>query len=946
MTINPRRLRPICLLLPIAFAPAGLRAEDAPPLRPQAVIDLSFDEDAGEAQDRAAAGETRDAGKLQNGALRVASPFWNNKQGRAALLDGTKKQFVEVPHGPDANRPQAATAAFFFLNLVPPDTAEFVGLFAKRSEQAGNVTNYGVNYGMKSDTLQLYVNDGQGYRVARYSIAETLGHRRRAHVAATFEVARAPAADAAKPAADVRMRLFVNGKIVKPAGGGQGVTVDGDDAWATAVEVPKLVNDVPLALGATNAAREHASGLIDEFLLFDRALAPEEIDRLFLEVAGKDAREQAEREAKRSSSPAPPRITGISPRGVQVGVKTQLVITGTNLGPKALVLLPDTEWGGAGAAAGSTAERLIVNVALDSDIASTGFIPLRVQTAAGLSNAVPLAIDSLPQKLAAESSAEKPSDLPGAFTGTLSGAERPRIHFRGKKGDRVAAEVEARRIGAAFDPVVELKTDRGRPLRIAGESIPLRGDARVETKLPADGLYYVELHDLQYRAPANSPFRLLMGDILLIDAFVPNEITEGNLRMVGSGVEGKGEVWFRPYTTLRTDGENRVWLPEMFRPASPPPPVLAPDGEPFVEPTDPSNGPVPVPRTEDPSSPRAIHGQIAAAGERDRFAVSVVPNQKLSLKLRTRSIDSPLHGHIAVASLPDEKPLGNSDGDPAEAEPGLAVTVPEKVERLLVTVRDRYGRGESAYRYRLDVAPGDQPRFSLKVLDSPVMIAADGRALVRLQVERKGHAGRIPLRVSGAGEGSAIQPQEIPPGNENRTQLVVLEGVSIPFGGGFGFGTWHAEISGASVVPTAGDVPVRGFDDQLPVAVMPAAGLKLDVAGEVPPLLKGATIELPLKLERTGAALRETVRLSLVTTEPERPVDPRDPKKGNKPRIDAVPGQTIAPGETEGVLRVTVPNDVEMNEVDLAVRAELVPHAWSDDVRSTTYSLPLRLPVK
>lgn len=957
---------PAISLLWTLFGAAAAGADEAP-LRAQAVIDLSFNEPEGDARDAAAAGGVQDSGRLQNGATRVASPFWNHERGRAVLLDAAQKQFVEIADGADTDRPRAATVAFFFLNLVPPDTEAFAGLFAKRSEERGNVTNYGVNFGMKNGTLQLYVNDGSGYRIARFSVADTIGYRRRVHVAATFEVSRRGAdaganGDDRQPPGDLRMRLFINGRIVKPAGGGPGVTIDGNDAWVGGIDAAKIANDVPLTLGATNAQREFASGLFDEFVLFGRALSSEEVERLFLEVAGDNARQLADAEMKGAARPAPPKITGLSPRGAQLGRTTRIEVTGTGLVPTPYVSLSDSR-ADVTIVDGSMAERLLLDVTLPQ-YAPSGFVPLRVQTEAGLSNAVPLAIDTLPPRLAAGSSMEQPSELPGAFTGTSSGSERPRIWFNGKKGDRVAAEVEARRIGALFDPVLELKTERGRPLQIAGGSIPLRGDARIEVNLPADGLYYVELHDLQYRAPANSPFRLLVGDIALFDGFVPGEVEAGRetlLRAVGSGLEEVPAIRIPPLT--RGSGEfSLVKLPEDLRPAGPAPPVRTADGSVFAEPVPPRDAPVPVPMPERGARTQSIHGNLTTAGEEDYYFFETTPGAKLVFTLATRSIGSPMHGLFTVMSAADARQLADTSGQPDNPEPKLELTVPDGVTHLLLAIRDRHGRGDPSYRYRLDVKPAAWPNFKVRVLEPQLVVPADGRAIIPVLIEPRGYSGAVQLTVrTDVGDGNEPSPAatttrvEIAPGNQSRKVLLPFTASPLP-GGRTVFarvaavsGDRHEALHLAVVEPDPGSPVIAGSENHLPIAISSAAGLQVDVpgAGTAPPAFaRGETVEIPVHLNRSDAAANQTVRLSLITNEPERPVDPRDPRKGMKPRIEALPGQVVLPGETEAVLRVRVPEDVEVKEIQWAVPAELVPHAWSDDVRATIYSLPVESKVE
>jgi hypothetical protein len=46
------------------------------------------------------------------------------------------------------------------------------------------------------------------------------------------------------------------------------------------------------------------------------------------------------------------------------------------------------------------------------------------------------------------------------------------------------------------------------------------------------------------------------------------------------------------------------------------------------------------------------------------------------------------------------------------------------------------------------------------------------------------------------------------------------------------------------------------------------------------------------------------------------------------------------------MLRVTVPLEVVEGQIDCVVRAEFVPHAYSDKVLATVYSTPFRLPVQ
>jgi hypothetical protein len=129
------------------------------------------------------------------------------------------------------------------------------------------------------------------------------------------------------------------------------------------------------------------------------------------------------------------------------------------------------------------------------------------------------------------------------------------------------------------------------------------------------------------------------------------------------------------------------------------------------------------------------------------------------------------------------------------------------------------------------------------------------------------------------------------------------------------------------------------------------AGAHLEL-GNLPPVwFRGSDPEIPLTLKAQNAELTHlAVRLTLLTTEaPRTEVDPNDAAKQKRvpvPMMHSLPGETLSPGETAGVLRVAVPLEVVEGQIDCVVRAEFVPHAFSDKVLTTVYSPPFRLPVQ
>ena len=934
------------LKLVVAFVVSAMFAEtiNAQTIRSQAVVDLTFDDPAAVAVDRAQAGKSKDNGQLMGRARRVPSPFWNQRGKRAVIFNALRKQYIQIPDGSDTDRPSGVTLSFFFLNLHPTNDAAARGIVAKRIDGAGKASaNYGINYVGRGDTIQPYINDGQ-FRVPQYSLNLAAGTRRLTYLTATFEVADAPGSDKDTKKDDVRIRLYANGKLLKPKNGVNAVVM-GNDAWAIDVNLKRLVNNTPLVLGATNAKIEHCSCLIDEFTLFNRALSPKEVGKLFLEVAGKDAAKLATDELKPPSNPAP-KITAVSMNGLQIGSKTRLVITGQNLGRNPQVHLP-IKGVKQQVAKGSNAGRVVLDMTLPNTVRS-GYYPLRVQTDDGLSTAKIVAVDNLPQIVSGTSTREKPTKLPAAFSGTIAGAQRQQVYFQGKAGQQVIADVEAKRLGSAFDPVVEIKTAAGTPLAIAWGRVNLKGDARAVAKLPADGLYYVELHDLAFKAPGQNAFRLKVGALKLVDAWFPPAVAAGGMAKVlpvGAGI-GKSDV-----VSVAAKKQAAYAIPDSSGLDGPLPPVRVSEGREFVEPAN-SAGVPNIDARFKPNGPSAVfvNGRLTKPSEADRYLLTVQPGQRLDLRLLGRAISSPIDAEVTVRAWPKKTVLSSRQDSPGTRDPAFAVTVPKDAKQIEVIVRDIHRRGGSNYVYRMRVAPAGRPNFSLAVVASQLNIPAGGSGFLQLQVTRAGYNGPIQLSLDGRKDVEVL-PKTIPAGRSGWVFATVnhkgtksdddFAGVQLVGEGSVGKTKLRRTATMSGAVAS-----IPGWEAGLPLIVGRAAPYSIRVSKPPVALFKGSFDATLLELKRPDSLSGNAVRLSVISSERPRRKNPRRPRQGNKPLVRALPGQAIPAGAKRGRLTLAVPLDVAERSIEFVIKAELVPHAYSNRVLATSYSQPFRVPVK
>lgn len=938
-------IRPCLIALLTGILLAGSQAAT---VRSTAVVDLGFNEKSGPAVDTATGGQANNTGRLLAGARRVPTPFSTTTGGRALLLEAGRKQFVQVPNSPDISRGKAVSVAMLLINFHAANDAGTHGLFGKRSTDKASHSNYGLNFQPKTDLVQFYVNDGTGFRIVHYSVKSLLGVRQRVHLVATMAVGDAPGADKDTDADDVRIRLFINGQPATRTGKPEKDLADGTDIWLLDLKTAALTNTAPLTIGASNPAIEHFSGIIDEFQLFDRELTADDAAGLFSEVAGTDAGKRFSQDKQPVAGlPAAPQLATTSLRGLQIGHTTRLVLTGKNLGPNPLVVAPLSGIQSK-VVAGSNAGKLTVDITL-AETAPAGLFPIRVSTVGGLSNPLTVAVDRLPQRPVDTASSTAPSQLPVALSGMITGAQISRGHVRAKAGQRLVADVEARRLGSGCEPVVEIKNSLGTPLAIEWSKVPLKGDTRAEVTVPADGIYTIEIHDLSFKAPGNSPFRVKIGDLALVDAVFPPAATAGGeirVTPIGTGLS--------KITTLAVDlrkiNSQTGALVSTSRSAGllgPAPVLRVTRGTEVVEPEKP--GTVIDSRFSDKlQAPLTISGRISKPREIDRYALDVTPGQKLRFSVLGRAIDSPIDAELKI--LVNGKPVATSQDRAGSRDPQLDYTVPGKTTRLEVTVGDLYQRAGSHFLYRLQSAPVGQPDFSLAFQTPLLNLPRVGSGLIQLQVNRAGYNGPIALKTAGDDQ-VRLQPSTIPAGTTGAVAITVTR-----LAGGDSGSLRSLSLVGESV----GNKPllrrnarmpnqsIPGHEDLLPVGLTRPSGAKLKVVSLPAAIFRGLPGHIIVAAHGMAPQNRsgQAVRIASLSNEPLRPIDPKNRGKGNRPIAQVMPNQAVTIGGATASVTVSVPVDVPAASIEFVLRGDLIAHPYATAVQGRIFSSPFQLPVR
>jgi hypothetical protein len=172
------------------------------------------------------------------------------------------------------------------------------------------------------------------------------------------------------------------------------------------------------------------------------------------------------------------------------------------------------------------------------------------------SNRVPFAADTLPERLEREPDnsfkTAQSLTLPVIVNGRIDHpGDWDLFAFRGRAGERIAADVLARRLDSPLDSVLELTDAAGR--RVAfnddhpeqGSPLVHQADSLLIATLPANGLYVLRLGDVQHKGGPEYAYRLRVS--------APRPDFQLRVTPAAINVSGGGTVPLT-ITALRTDG--------------------------------------------------------------------------------------------------------------------------------------------------------------------------------------------------------------------------------------------------------------------------------------------------------------------------------------------------------------------------------------------------------
>ncbi|MCS5630276.1 MAG: hypothetical protein NZ744_05560, partial [Pirellulaceae bacterium] len=441
---------------------------------------------------------------------------------------------------------------------------------------------------------------------------------------------------------------------------------------------------------------------------------------------------------------AEPTLNSVNLPGAQSGTTAQITFAGTDLGPNP-TLIASFAVASQQALAGSNNNQAIIEFATANE--SPGIHWVRILSDKGITNPIAFALDDLSQSAFSDSI----KTTPAAVYGNLVGGGILKTSFSGKQGMALVIDIEGQRLGSDIRPVLRLHNSQGIQIAWSPPQPTLSGDARIQTTLPSDDTYTIELHDILFRGPAKGTFRLKIGELQFADMVFPmgtSADTDASLQFISGNL-----------TATATNVNQSIGTHPLKLPASPNvtgtrPYVLFSAHPEFVE----NNN------TEEATAvgtvPVGINGRLSTKDEQDEFIVTTTPGNKLRINVLARQAGSPLDAVLTVKDA-QGKQLGRNDDRPGNSDPGLDITVPKDNESITVILSDLQNRGGEDYVYHIDIQNLSTPRFSISTTINRIQVPSGSTQTFFANVARQGYNGPINLSLPNLPDGISLSGTHI-----------------------------------------------------------------------------------------------------------------------------------------------------------------------------------------
>ena len=458
--------------------------------------------------------------------------------------------------------------------------------------------------------------------------------------------------------------------------------------------------------------------------------------------------------------------------------------------------------------------------------ATPGVRDFRVMTPHGVSTLGQLVVarDPVVSETAENDTADKAQQvsLPSTLCGTIEKAEDVDWYrFAVEAGANVTFHVRSQRLEnrlhdmqARVDPMITLRTAQG--ATVAASDNHYAGDPLLNYTFAQAGDYLLEVRDVRYQGNVDWTYAIEVNGRPFVTQVFPPLAIQGDTRKataIGFHLAPDAQVALPEAQAGRfiasvASSWNELPTNEFFvfnMGLDPPWKMVTEQNVAPTIPTAADGSTVAAVGTPTPFSfPAVLAGQIQKPGEVDRFIFEAKAQEKFSLEVFARRLQSDLDPKIRITN---EQGALISEADDAtyhrviSADSLLENWTAPADGKYILEVLDLHQRGGSSFTYLLQVERAE-PHFLIEVDTDKTLLAPGMGGVIYVRALRKnGFAGEIQLEVEGLPPGVSAIPGRIP------TELSdgIIHLTAAPEAA---FGATNLRIVGRSAVAVAGKEPI------------------------------------------------------------------------------------------------------------------------------------------
>lgn len=438
----------------------------------------------------------------------------------------------------------------------------------------------------------------------------------------------------------------------------------------------------------------------------------------------------------------------------------------------------------------------------DLDIAPNtppGERELRLMTREGLTNPLRFEIGSVPEDREYEpNEANLPKNqdppevltLPVLVNGQILPGDVDRFRFNARAGQQLVVQTRARAlipfladaVPGWFQITVALFNDKGKEVAFAG-AFRFDPDPVLVFKVPADGIYQLEVRDSLFRGREDFIYRIAIGELPFITGMNPVGATAG--RATGASLTGfnlpSKKIEFDTHPGTDPIRQARLAAGTTWSNSLP----YAVDELPTIKETEPNDSPstaMAVPTSV------VIDGHIQKPGDLDCYRFEATAGSEVVADINARRLLSPMDSVVVLTDAAGKTLAWNDDYEEKEGElrltGGIQTHAADSYLRAQIPltgtyqirVTDSQGQGGEAYAYRLRISP-PRPGYELRVSPSTLNLRTNQPFPVDVYALRQdGFAGPIKLALKNAPENLRLDGAVIPEGTNHVTLTITATG--------------------------------------------------------------------------------------------------------------------------------------------------------------------------